>query len=163
VHEFRKFVALPSLVDVPFEVALGIHPSEVADLELLVANRWHLVEPRRVAGTHESFRRYVTDSMAEFSVAQEMYVASASGWFSDRTTRYLAAGRPALVQDTGFSRGIPVGEGLVTFTTIEEAAAGAESILTDYSRHSAAARKVAAEFFDSDRVLTHFLEGCELR
>jgi hypothetical protein len=163
VHEFRKFVALPTLVDVPFEVALGIHPREAADLELLAGHRWHLVDPREVAGTHERFRQYVTGSMAEFSVAQEMYVASASGWFSDRTTRYLAAGRPALVQDTGFSRQLPVGDGLVTFTTLEEAVAGAESILADYPRHSAAARKVAAEFFDSDRVLTDVLEGCDLR
>src|SRR6185312_4812110 len=162
VHEFRKYITLPSLVDAQFEMALGIHPNEVRDLELLANHGWRLVDPHQVAGTPDGFRHYVTSSMAEFSVAQEMYVASESGWFSDRTTRYLAAGRPVLVQDTGFSRHIPVGEGLLAFSTIEEAAAGAQSLLADYPRHAAAARKVAEELFDSDRVLTDFLEACDL-
>lgn len=87
---------------------------------------------------------------------------SECGWFSDRTTRYLASGRPALVQDTGFSRHLPVGMGLVTFSTLDEARTGAVSILADYPAHATAARQMAEEHFDSDRVLTRFLEECDL-
>jgi hypothetical protein len=104
------------------------------------------------------FRRYVQRSGAEFSVAQGIYVDTASGWFSDRTVRYLASGKPALVQETGFDRNYPVGEGLLSFRTLDEAAEGAERIRSDYERHSRAARALAEERFDSDGVLTRFLE-----
>ena len=162
VHELRNYIDLPRMVDGCFEAALAVHPSEVDDLSLLSDQGWALADPRLVAGTTESFRRYVTGSDAEFSVAQEMYVATGSGWFSDRTTCYLATGRPALVQDTGFSRHIPAKKGLVAFSTPEEAAAGARYILSDYDAHAAAARTVAEEHFDSDRVLAGFLEACGL-
>jgi hypothetical protein len=160
VHEFRKYLSLPGIVDAPFELALGIHPADGADLEILVAQGWGVVDPQRVASTPDEFRDYVVGSMAEFSVAQEVYVASHSGWFSDRTTRYLASGRPVLVQDTGFADALPTGKGLLTFSTIDEAKAGAESILSDYSAHALAARSVAEEFFDSDVLLRSFLETC---
>jgi hypothetical protein len=112
----------------------------------------------RAAGSVDAFRRYVQGSAAEFSVAQEMYVATDSGWFSDRSTRYLASGRPVLVQDTGFSRTLPVGTGLMTFTTMDEAVAGARSIMEGYPTHAAAARRLAEEYFDSKLVLAGFLE-----
>jgi hypothetical protein len=162
VHEFRKYIVLPELVDANFEAALAIHPSETTDLELLRGHGWNLVDPRRVAGTPDGFRRYIAQSTAEFSVAQQMYVLSSCGWFSDRTTRYLASGRPALVQDTGFSQHLPVGKGLVTFSSLEEARAGAVSILEDYPDHCAAARAVAEDHFDSDKVLARFLEECDV-
>src|SRR5262249_8246697 len=94
-HAFRNVVFLPRRVDVPLEVALGIHPSERADLDLLSNKGWALADPVVAAGTPEDFRAYVAGSMAEFSVAQGVYVESRSGWFSDRTARYLASGRPA--------------------------------------------------------------------
>lgn len=160
VHEFRKFLSLPEIVDAHFELALSIHAADGADLERLEAQGWSVVDPRLVAGTPDEFRDYVAGSMAEFSVAQGIYVASRSGWFSDRTTRYLASGRPALVQDTGVGHLLPTGEGLLTFSTIDEAKAGAESIVSDYRAHSLAARSLAEEFFDSDAVLRPFLETC---
>jgi hypothetical protein len=160
VHEFRKYLELPALVPARFEAALAIHPSEVADLELLRSQHWRLADPGDVAGTPDAFRTYVTGSAAEFSVAQGLYVETRSGWFSDRTTRYLAAGRPALVQDTGMGDRLPVGKGVVTFTNLTEAVAGAESILTDYDVHARAAREVAESYFDSDLVLARFLEVC---
>ena len=104
------------------------------------------------------FVEYVQASGAEFSVAQGIYVETQSGWFSDRTVRYLASGRPVLVQDTGFSRNYPVGEGLVAFRTMEEAVAGAERIARDYAEHGRAARAIAEAYFDSDRVLGRLLE-----
>ena len=88
--------------------------------------------PAVVASGPVAFRQYVQASGAEFSVAQGIYVETQSGWFSDRTVRYLASGKPALVQDTGFSRNYPVGEGLVAFRTMDEAVAGAERIARDY-------------------------------
>jgi hypothetical protein len=166
VHEFRKYVdvpcRIPARVPARFEAALGIHPSEHKDLELLARHRWELVDPISVAGTPNRFRDYVSGSAAEFSVAQEMYVKSRSGWLSDRTTRYLASGRPALVQDTGFAARLPVGKGLVTFSRPDEVADRLEEIVDDYPAHAAAARAIAEERFDSDRVLASFLDGCDL-
>jgi len=158
LHEFRKFVELPKRAPGTFELALDIHPSEERDLALLRDNGWELVDPRKVAGDPLSFRDYVQSSGAEFSVAQGIYVDTGSGWFSDRTVRYLASGKPALVQDTGFTRTLPAGEGLLAFRTLEEAEAGARRIAEDYGRQSAAARRIAEEEFDSDRVLTRLLE-----
>jgi hypothetical protein len=160
LHEFRKYIEMPALVPARFEAALDIAPSEVADLELLRLRRWQLSEPSVVAGTPDAFRSYVAGAAAEFSAAQGLYVDTRSGWFSDRTTRYLASGRPALVQDTGFSDQYPVGKGLVTFTNLAEAVAGAEAILGDLDGHVAAARSLAESYFDSDLVLAAFLEAC---
>jgi hypothetical protein len=158
VHEFRKFIELPGRVGWPFEIALDIHPADGKDLGLLRRHGWRVVDPRAVAPDPEAFRRYVQTSAAEFSVAQGIYVQTESGWFSDRTVRYLASGKPALVQDTGFSRHYPVGEGLVAFGTLEQAVAGAGGILRDYDRHCRAARALAEAYFDSDKVLGGLVE-----
>jgi hypothetical protein len=159
LHEFRKCFDLPRrAAGSTFELALDIHPSEVNDLAALRENHWRLTHPKKAAATPEAFREFVRGSDAEFSVAQGIYVETRSGWFSDRTTRYLAAGRPALVQDTGFSRTLPCGEGLVPFTNVDEAAAGAERIARDYESHCAAARAVAEQCFDARVVLKRMLE-----
>jgi hypothetical protein len=150
-------VELPERTGQRFELALDIHPDETADLELLDDHGWKLVEPRAVAGDPNAFRRYVQESRAEFCVAQGVYVGTGSGWFSDRTVRYLASGKPALVQDTGFRSLYPTGAGLVPFATLDEAVAGAESIARDYDAHSAAARALAARYFDTDVVLPQLL------
>jgi hypothetical protein len=158
VHEFRKFIELPRRSRESFEIALNIHPSDQKDLDSLRENGWHIIDPLEAADTPEKFRGYVQGSAAEFSVAQGLYVHTNSGWFSDRTVRYLASGKPALVQDSGFSRNLPVGEGLLTFRTLEEAVAGAEEIVKNYSRHCRAARALAEDYFDSDKVLRLLLE-----
>jgi hypothetical protein len=157
-HEFRKFIDLPGRATGTFEVALDIHPADEDDLALLRENRWELVDPRQVARDPLTFRAYVQGSGAEFSVAQGIYVETQNGWFSDRTVRYLASGKPALVQDTGFARTVPTGEGLLAFRTLEEAAAGSRAIAGDYERHSVAARRLAKDEFDSECVLTRLLE-----
>jgi len=160
VHEFRKYLDLPTRSCPPadvFEIALDIHPGDHKDRDNLRAHGWNIVEPRDVASGPESFRRYVQLSGAEFSAAQGVYVHTNSGWFSDRTVRYLASGKPALVQDSGFGRQFPTGNGLVPFRTPDEAIAGVGSILADYERHSRAARAIAEEFFDSDKVIADML------
>jgi hypothetical protein len=158
VHEFRKFVELPVRTPAEFELALDIHPDETADLELLEAHRWRLVDPRQVACDPIVYREYVQASAAEFMVARGMYVTSRCGWFSERSMCYLAAGKPVLAQDTGIRDLYPTGEGLLVFSTLDEAVAGVEAIRSDYQRHSRAAREIAEEYFDSDKVLARLLE-----
>ncbi len=159
MHEFRKFIELPARAPGRFELALAIHPADARDLGLLHQHGWQLVDPQQVAADPLRFRQYIQGSHAEFSVAQGIYVDTASGWFSDRTVRYLASGKPVLVQDTGFSRHLPVGEGLLSFRTLDEAVAGAECIARDYERHCHAARAVAEAYFDSDLVLSRLSEA----
>jgi hypothetical protein len=158
VHEFRKVIDLPEKVDLDFEIALDIHPDDAKDLNALRNHGWRIVDPKATVPDPASFRRYVQDSGAEFSVAQAIYVKAEVGWFSDRTVRYLASGKPALVQDTGFTRNYPVTEGLVAFRTLEEAAEGARLISAAYEAHSEGARGLAERYFDSDKVLERFLE-----
>jgi hypothetical protein len=158
VHEFRKLAALPRRSKRPFEIALDIHPAETKDLALLADNGWSLVEPRRVAGDPWSYRSYVQVSRAEFLIAKGMYVQANSGWFSDRSLCYLASGKPVLAQDTGLRRLYPTGEGLLVYTTLDEALAGVEAVERDYARHTRAARAIAEAHFDSDNVLRRLLE-----
>lgn len=158
VHEFRKFFEMPARTGERYEIALDIHADETGDLQALRRHGWHITDPKTVVPDAASFRRYVQTSGAEFSVAQGIYVETSSGWFSDRTARYLASGKPALVQDTGFSRNYTVGEGLLAFSNLYEAVQGAERIRRDYEEHCAAARRIAEEYFDSDKVLGRFIE-----
>jgi hypothetical protein len=155
-HEFRKMAELPRRAAGTFEIALAIDPADARDRELLLGNGWRLVDPAAAARDPFAFQAYVQGSGAEFSPAQGVYVETRSGWFSDRTARYLAAGKPALVQDTGSP--LPSGEGLLTYRTVDEAAAGADAIVADYDRHSRAARRLAEEHFASDGVLTRLFE-----
>ena len=158
VHEFRKFMPLPHVSGERFEVALDIHDAEVNDLALLRENQWSLVAPRDAAGDPRLYQRYIQRSKAEFMVAKNLYVDTRGGWFSDRSICYLASGRPVLAQETGFSRNHPSGEGLLSFTTLDEARAGVEEICRNYDRHCRAARRVAEEQFDSDKVLRRLIE-----
>ena len=116
-HQFRKIVELPRLVPHCFEVALDIHQADDTDACALRRTGWRVVDPRAVASTPEDYEAYVAGSLAECSAAQGMYVQSRCGWFSDRTAQYLAAGKPVLVQDTGFCPPRGSGEGVVVFET----------------------------------------------
>ena len=153
VHEFRKVIDLPQRSGQKFEIALQIHSADQKDLNSLLAYGWQISDPVAAAGSPEAFRHFVQASGAEFSVAQGIYVETNSGWFSDRTVRYLASGKPALVQDTGFGGQYPVGKGLVTFRNLSEAIEGANRIVTDYSDHCKAAREIAEDYFDARKVI----------
>jgi hypothetical protein len=158
VHEFRRFVSLPGRVEAPFRVALEIDPSDGADLALLQENGWHLADPRQVAADPAGYLRFVRGSLAEFTVAKGMYVQLQTGWLGDRTVCYLASGKPALVQDTGLADHYPLGEGIVAYSTLNEAVDGANAILADYEQHSRAARRLAETEFESRLVLGRLLE-----
>jgi hypothetical protein len=113
---------------------------------------WDLVEPQEVVPDHRAYHSFLTNSRGEWSVAKHGYVEGKTGWFSCRTACYLAAGRPAVVQETGWSRHLPSGRGVLPFTTVEEAAEGLGKVTRNYSEHSKAAREIALEFFDAKKV-----------
>ncbi len=158
IHEMRRVAALPRQVEPAMELALSIGAGDYADGRLLAESGWHLVDPQSVASGPQQFRGYVQGSDGEFSVAQGIYVETAGGWFSDRTVRYLASAKPVIVQDTGIGRHLPVGEGLMTFRTLPEAAAAVHAVRSDYERHSRAARQVAEECFEAGKVAGAFAE-----
>jgi hypothetical protein len=162
VHEFRRFFDLPARTPVGFEVALDIHESEADDLTALRGRGWELADPRLVAGDPWRYRDYVQRSSAELMIAKNLYVETRSGWFSDRSACYLASGRPVLAQDTGLDGLLPTGAGLVTFSTLDEAVAGAEEICADYERHSRAAREIAEEHFAAAKVLPRMFEQARI-
>lgn len=152
-REFRKFATLPLHCDARFELALDIHPGDSADADLLRAHRWALVAPADVAGDPWRYRRYIGASAAELMIAKGMYVDTRSGWISDRSICYLASGRPVIAQDTGLANLLPTTEGLVTFTSYEEAIDAIRAIQRDPARHQRAARRLAESCFESSLVL----------
>jgi hypothetical protein len=117
-----------------------------------------VVDAKSNCGDFDSYRSYIERSKAEWSVAKNGYVQARSGWFSERSACYLASGRPVVVQDTGFSKIIPVGNGIFAFDTVEEAAAAIETVEGNYAREAKAARAIAEEYFDSEKVLTRLVE-----
>jgi hypothetical protein len=156
-HSLRPLFDLPRRTDAGFLLALGIHPEETADLDGLRRGGWELTDPDAVAGSPDAYAAFVRGSWAEFGVAKSGYVASRCGWFSDRSLCYLASGRPVLAQDTGFGDWLPVGEGVLAFSSADDVLDGIEALRSDYGRHRRAARALAEDVFDSDRVLPDVL------
>jgi hypothetical protein len=152
---FAPFFDLPRRTRVPLELALGSPDAPRAELE---AAGWRVRNPLVAAAGPWTYRRYIRHSRGEFSVAKHGYVVANTGWFSERSANYLASGRPVVVQDTGFSEVLPTGEGLLAFSTADQAAAAVEIVAADVGRHGRAARELAREYFDSARVLTRLLE-----
>lgn len=158
-HQMRRFAELPAASGAPLELALEIDPADEADAELLRQGGWSLVSPATVAGTTADYRRYLQGSRGEVGVAKDLYVRSRGGWLSDRSLCYLASGKPVLAQATGFELEVETGAGLIAFDSPADAAAALAEVEGDYDRHSRAARELAVERFDSDRVLTALLEA----
>jgi hypothetical protein len=157
VHEFRRFTDLPARTGQPFELALDIHPRETRDIQHLEDHGWTLLDPLCAAGNPDAYRAFIQHSRAELMIAKSMYVSTRGGWFSDRSACYLASGRPVIAQDTGIRSLLPTGEGLLAFGDPDEAAAAIQAVAADPVRHARAARAVAEEYFDSDRVLGSLL------
>jgi hypothetical protein len=155
--EFIRFLEVPRRVQRPVELALTIGQHDHEDLGLLLRNQWFVRDPYLYAGDLESYREFIQSSRAEFSVAKSGYVKSHSGWFSDRTACYLASGKPAVVQSTGFERQLPTGDGLITFGTVQQAVDAIEEIERDYRAHAEASRRIAEERLDSRLVLASIL------
>jgi hypothetical protein len=153
--ELMKLVDLPKRTDAILELALVGENLPMAELR---AAGWHLNDALQVTRTVESYLGFIARSRGEFSVAKEAYVKTRCGWFSDRTAAYLASGKPAIVQDTGFSSSLPCGEGLFAFTRADDAAEAIDAINSDYVRHCRAARQIAEEYFDAKKVLARMLQ-----
>jgi hypothetical protein len=151
-REFVRFIDLPSRTPQKFELAIN------GPQALLREHGWDTVDAMQVSRTPWAYREFIQGSKAEFGVAKHTYVSTRSGWFSDRTECYLASGRPALVQDTGWTAHLPSGEGLLAFSTMDEAIAGIDRINGAYDRHAARAREIAHEHFDAAVVLPKLLE-----
>jgi hypothetical protein len=157
-HSLRQLLSLPARTRERFLLALAIHPGERQDLDALTANGWQLADPAEAAGTPARYQAFIRGSKAELGIAKSGYVASRCGWFSDRSNCYLASGRPVIAQETGFSRFLPTGAGLFAFETADDVLAAIAEINGDYPRHARAARALAEEHFDSDKVLGGLLE-----
>ena len=123
------------------------------DPEVLRAHGWRMIAPLAVSTDPWRYRDYLRDSRGEFTVAKDVNIRLASGWFSDRSACYLAAGRPVVNQDTGFDRVLPTGAGLFSVRDLEDAVAAVAAIETGYARHAQAARALACAQFDPARVL----------
>jgi hypothetical protein len=166
VHYGQKAHALRALLDLPrrvpaarFEPALAIHPGDQRDRDALVASGWCVLDPSVFAADPDRYRAFVGASTAEIGVAKSGYVASRCGWFSDRSACYLASGRPVVAQETGWSRFLPAGEGLLAFTDTDSAAGAVGSVLSDWRRHAKAARMVAEDLLDARVVLARLLDS----
>jgi hypothetical protein len=151
---FLHFADLPRRTGARFLLAM----TGKAPLEDLAAHGWHCVDGRKISVSVPAYQAFIASSRAEWSIAKDGYVRSRSGWFGDRSASYLATGRPVLLQSTGYERWLPAGAGVLSFSTLEDAAAAVETLAADYGGHCRAARALAVEHFHSDKVLTALLE-----
>src|SRR5204863_5398162 len=126
--------------------------------QLLERQGWRVADGIEVGRGLDPYRHYIQSSKAEWSVAKNGYVVGQAGWFSCRSACYLAAGRPVVVQDTGFGGVLPTGEGILTFRTVDEAVGAIREVEGDWARHAKAAQTLAHEYFDSDKVLSRLIE-----
>ena len=172
-HEFLKVIDLPRHTTSPLELAMGLadatfispgfgEPTPAAGLTkeeraLLLSNGWRLVDAHAFTTDPWPYRDYIIASRGEFTVAKDQNVRLRSGWFSERSACYLAAGRPVITQDTGFGTILPTGQGLFAFTTIRDVLDALDAIATDYGRHCRAARSIAEEYFRAETVLARLL------
>ena len=156
--ELRRFFDLPRRVRTPLEIAV----SGPAPRDEMTAAGWSVVDAAERSTTMERYRDYIGASRGEWSVAKEAYAASESGWFSCRSACYLAMGKPVVVQDTGFSRHYPTGEGLFAFRGLEDIVAALEAVGADHARHARAAHAIAESHFKAETVLAKLAEDCGL-
>jgi len=153
-EEFAKIANLPRRFGRPFRIAVGGTEAPLADL----ANQgWAAEDGPSATLTPEDYQDYLAASRGEVSVAKNVYVALKTGWFSTRSACYLAASRPVVVQDTGFSSILPTGRGLHAFTTADEAAAAIEAVEANYQAEMRAARDLALAHFDARQVLSRLI------
>jgi len=159
-REFLKIVELPSRTAQEFSLALAI--DDPAAVQILEAHGWRIEDAYKVSKTLESYREYIWLARGELTVAKDMNVRLRSGWFSERSACYLAAGKPVITQETGFSKFIPTGFGLYAFEKLEDIPPAIEEINSDYARHSQAAKEIAAEYFDAEKLLRQVMSEAGL-
>jgi len=151
---FGPYMDLPRWTKDGLELAIG---SASAPRDRLRDNGWIVTDPLGVTRTAAAYQQFIHDSKAEFSIAKHGYVATRSGWFSERSAAYLASGRPVVTQETGFTDWLPAQDGVLAFDSPDSAIAAIERVNRDYARQCRQARAVAEQFFESDAVLNHLL------
>jgi hypothetical protein len=157
---FLRFLDMPQRTRQHFTMAM-LPPTAAIEAEV-VGKGWQIVDPRPISADIDSYKNFISQSRGEFTVAKDIYVRPKSGWFSDRSVCYLAAGRPVVTMATEFSRFYPVGEGLFEYADSAGAADAIAAIGVDYRRHAKAARRLAAEFFASDGVIGRMMQEAGL-
>ena len=158
-REFLKYINLPRKCPVPFELASD---PDAETRTLLEANGWSITDPVHISHNMERYKNYIRQSRGEFTVAKDQNIRLKSGWFSDRSACYLAAGRPVINQETGFSNHLPTGRGLFSFQTMDDILCAVDAIESDYVGHCRAAREIAEEYFAAEKVLKNVMDqiGC---
>jgi hypothetical protein len=159
-REFRRFIDAPRRSGEPFEIATDMKkPPTRARFE---RHGWRLRVPHDLSADHHLYRSYLRKSKGEFTVAKDQYVRLNSGWFSDRSACYLAAGRPVITQETGFSEHYGSGTGLFGYKSLGEIADAVQQINADYAKHSRAARGLARNVFEAETVLRSLLDRANI-
>jgi hypothetical protein len=159
---YLPYLDTPCRTGLPFELAADLAPDTEdgrAERALLEQHGWRIVDPLSRVGSVGAYKRYIWASRAEFACVKPVYRELRTGWFSDRSVAYLSSGRPVIIEDTGFSDVLPVGEGILSFTTLDEAVAAVQDVDARYRRHAHAARSIAREYFDSDKVLRRMIDA----
>ena len=166
-YRWSKHVNFLAFLDMPGRAAqrfqLAMDPLDAAVEARVRGAGWDLVDPGPISRDVDAYQRFVYGSRGEFTVAKDIYVRPRSGWFSDRSVCFLAAGKPVITQETGFSELVPSGEGLLAFATLEEAVAAVHDVAADWSRHARAARAIAEAHFAADKVIGAMLVAAGLR
>ena len=157
---FRKLLEVPRRTGQPMELATDLNSGP--DYERAVAGGFKVVPALPMSLNPESYRQYISSSRGEFTAAKDLYVRTRSGWFSDRSACYLAAGRPVITQRTGFEKFIPTGVGLLGFDDADEAVKAVHAVNADYANHARAARELACEYFDALKLLDEIAQTAGL-
>jgi hypothetical protein len=157
--EFLKFIDLPRRSKQEFELALAWQDEKDQEaIPQLKSHGWRIIDGISLSLDTAPYREYILRSRGEFTVAKDQNIRLRSGWFSDRSACYLAAGKPVVTQDTAFGNILPVGRGLFTFRNMDDILTAIEMIEGDYDRHSRAAREIAQEYFATENVLRSLME-----
>ena len=157
--EFKKFFNLPKTTSAHFRLAMGLGVDAQRPADHLRQIGWDLVEPQDVVPDHLTYRTFLQNSAAEWSVAKHGYVEGQTGWFSCRSACYLALGRPVVVQETGWTKHLPSGQGALAFTDLAEAVDAIARVTHDYAHHAQAARRMAEEHFEAKQVCQQLLRA----
>jgi hypothetical protein len=157
--EFLKFIDLPRRTEQEFELALAWQDENDQEaIPNLRSHGWRIVDAISLSLDTAPYREYILRSRGEFTVAKDQNIRLRSGWFSDRSACYLAAGKPVVTHDTAFGNILPVGRGLFAFRNMEDILTAIDTIESDYDRQSRAAREIAQEYFATENVLRSLIE-----
>ena len=155
-REFLRFISAPKKSGETFELATNIEDANTR--AKFLRNGWRLHSPLQLSVDYWLYRDYIRRSKGEFTVAKDQYIRLNTGWFSDRSACYLAAGRPVIIQETGFTKIYGSKAGLLSFRSLSEIVDAVKVINADYAKHSRAARALAREFFEAENVLKSILD-----